>query len=58
MDGELLLHLDIKDAIGKRRDDGLVRHLGDLEANVAESLDVLLEGLPWLLLDTAQVIRG
>ena len=46
MDGELLLYLDVADAIGECRDDGLVRHLGDLEANVVEPLDVLLEGLP------------
>ena len=29
MDGELLLHLDVMDAIGECEDDGLVRHLGD-----------------------------
>ena len=51
MDGELLLHLDVTDAIRERGDDGLVRHLGDLEANIVEALDVLLEGLSWLLLD-------
>ena len=58
MGGELLLHLDVADAIGECGDDGLIRHLGDLEANVVEALDVLLEGLSWLLLDAAQVTRG
>ena len=53
MDGELFLHLDITDAVGKRGDDGLVRDLGDLEAGVVEALGVLLEGLSWLLLDAA-----
>ena len=52
MDGELLLHLDVADAV---RDDGLVRHLGDLEANVVEALDVFLQGFSRLLLDAAQV---
>ena len=42
VDGELLLHLDVTDAIRERGDDGLVRHLGDLEADVVEALDVLL----------------
>ena len=50
MDGEILLHLDITDAIGECGDDGLVRHLGDLEADVVEALDVLLGGLSRLLL--------
>jgi len=58
MCGELLLYLDIVDTINERRDDGFVRHLGDLEANVVEALDVLLQGLPWLLLDALQVARG
>ena len=53
MDCEFLLHFDITDAVKKCGDDGLVRHLGDLEANVVEALDVLLEGLSWLLLDAA-----
>ena len=52
---QLPLHLDVADTIGERRDDGLVRHLGDLEADVVEALDVLMEGLSWLLLDAAQV---
>ena len=42
MYSELLLHLDITDAIGECRDDGLVYYLGDLEANTVEMLDVLL----------------
>ena len=46
MYGELFLHLDIADAIGECRDDGFVRNLGDLEANVLEALDVLLHGSP------------
>ena len=40
MDGELFLHPDVADAIRKRLDDGLIRHLGDLEANVVEALDM------------------
>ena len=58
MDGDFLLLLDIVDAIGERRDDGFVRNLRDLEANAVEALDVLLQGLPWLLLDAPQVTRG
>ena len=58
MDGELLLHLDVTDAIGERGDDGLIRHLGDLGANIVEVLDVFLEGLPGLLLDAEHVTRG
>ena len=58
MDGELFLHIDIADAIGERGDDGLVRHLRDLEANVVEALDILMQGLSRLLLDAAQVARG
>ena len=46
MDSQLLLHLDVMDAVGERGDDGLVRHLGDLETNVVEALDVLLQGFP------------
>ena len=53
MDGELILLLGDTDAIGKRGDDGLVCDLGDLEVGVVEALDVLLEGLSWLLLDAA-----
>ena len=53
MDSELFLHLDVTDAVRERRDDGLVRDLGDLEAGVVEALDVLLEGLSWLLPDAA-----
>ena len=53
VDGELFLHLDIADAVGKRGDDGLVRDLGDLEVGVVEALDVLLEGLSRLLPDAA-----
>ena len=53
VDGKLFLHLDVTDAVGKRGDDCLVRDLGDLEAGVVEALDVLLEGLSWLLLDAA-----
>ena len=58
MYGKLLLHLDVADAVGERGDDGLVRDLGDLETSVVEALDVLLEGLSWLLPDAAQVTRG
>ena len=58
MDSELFLHLDVADAIGERGDDGLIRDLGDLETSVVEALDVLLEGLSWLLLDAAQVTFG
>ena len=58
MDGKFLLHLDVADAIRERGDDGLVRYLGDLEANVVEALDVLLQGFPWLLLDALQVTCG
>ena len=58
MDSKLFLHLDVTDAVGERGDDGLVRDLGDIEASVVEALDVLLEGLSWLLLDAAQVTRG
>ena len=58
MDSELFLHLDVADAIRERKDDGLIYHLGDLEANVVEALDELLDGLSWLLLDAAQVTRG
>ena len=58
VDSKILLHIDVTDAIGERGDDGLVRHLGDLETNVVEALDVLLEGLSWLLLDAAQVTRA
>ena len=53
VDRELLLHLDVADTIGERRDDGLVRHLRNLEACVVEELDVLMQGLPRLLLDAA-----
>ena len=53
VNGEVLLHLDVADAISERLDDVLVRHLGDLEANIVEALDVLLQGLPWLLLDAS-----
>ena len=53
VDSQLFLHLDVTDAIREHRDDGLVRDLGDLEAGVVEALDVLLEGLSWLLLDAA-----
>ena len=53
MDGELFLHLDVTDTVGKHGDEGFVRDLGDLEAGVVEALDVLLEGLSWLLLDAA-----
>ena len=58
MDSELFLHLDVTDTVGECEDDGLVRHLGDLEAGVVEALDVLLGGLSWLLLDATQVTRG
>ena len=58
MDGELLLHLDVADGIREHGDDGLVCHLGDLEADAVEALDVFLQGLPGLLLDAAQVTRG
>ena len=58
MDGELLLHLDIMDAIGERKDDGLVRQLGNLEADVVEVRDVFMQGLPRLLLDVEQVAHG
>ena len=53
MDNELFLHLDVTDAVRERGDDGFVRDLGNLEADVVEALDVLLEGLSWLLLDAA-----
>ena len=42
VDGELLLHLDVTDAIREHGDDGFVRHLGDLEAGAVEALDVFL----------------
>ena len=42
VDNELFLHLDVADAIREHGDDGLVRHLGDLEANVVKALDVLV----------------
>ena len=32
--------------------------LVDLEVNIVEALDVLLQGLPWLLLDAPQVTHG
>ena len=57
MDGELLLHLDIAETIRKRGNDGLICHLGDLDPCTIEVLDVLLQGLSWLLLDAAQVTR-
>ena len=56
MDGELLLHLDISDAIKEHRDDSLVRHLRGLEGNVGEALYVLVQGLTRLLLDAPQVV--
>ena len=58
MDCQLLLHLDVVDAIRERRDDGRLSHLGNLEASVVEALDVLLQGLPGLLLDAAHVAHG
>ena len=57
MDSELFLHLDVADAIREHRDDGLVGHLGDLDPCVVEALNVLLQGLSWLLLDEEQVAR-
>ena len=58
VDGEILLHLDIADAIDERGNDGFIRHLGNLEVNIVEALDVFLRGLSRLLLDAAQVTRG
>ena len=46
------------DTVGERGDDGLIRHLGNLEADIVEALDILMQGLSWLLLDAAQVARG
>ena len=46
MDRKLFFHLDVMDSIGEHRDDGLVRHLGNLETNIVEVLNVLLEGSP------------
>ena len=57
MDGELLLHLDVVDAIREHRDDGLAGLLGDLDPCTVEALNVLLQGLSWWLLDAAQVAR-
>ena len=45
MDGELVLHLDVLDAIIERRGDGLVRRLWDLEANIHEATYVLVQVL-------------
>ena len=53
MDCRLLLHLDVTDAIKEFRDDGLLSHIGNLEASAVEALDVLLQGLSRLLLDAA-----
>ena len=58
MHGELLLHLDVADAIREHGDDGLVGYLGDLDACTVEALDVVLRGLSLLLLDAAQVARN
>ena len=58
MHRQLLLHLDVAHTIGEGRDDGLLGHLGNLEARAVEALDVLLQGFPWLLLDSAHVAHG
>ena len=58
VDSKLFLHIDVTDTIRERRDDGLVRHLGNLEADAVEELDVLLQGFPRLLLDPPQVACG
>ena len=53
--GELLLHLDVSDALKERRSDGLVRHLWNLEENVGEALYIFVQGFTWLLLGAPQV---
>ena len=58
MHRQLLFHLDVAHAVGEGRDDGLLSHLGNLEACIVEALDVLLQGLPGLLLDAAHVAHG
>jgi hypothetical protein len=45
VDGELLLHSHIGDASGEGPNDLLVGNLGNLAANLAETLDVLAEGI-------------
>src|SRR3954468_731259 len=58
MHRQLLLYLDVAHAIGEGRNDGFLGHPGDLEARTVEALDVLLQGLPRLLLDAAHVAHG
>ena len=58
MNCKLLLHLDVTHAVREGRDDGLLRHPGDLKASVVGMLDELLQGLSWLLLDAAKSLMA
>ena len=58
VDAELLQHPMVGDTFFEGRDDHVVGDVRDLVADLAESLDVLAEGLARPLLDDAQIVVG
>jgi hypothetical protein len=56
--GQLLPHLDVKDARGERRDDLLIGDPGNLVPHLAEVLDVLTKRLALVLTHRLKIILG
>jgi hypothetical protein len=54
--GQLLPHLDVRDACGERGDDLLVGDPGDLVPHLAEALDILTKRLAFVLMHRLEII--
>jgi hypothetical protein len=56
--GQLLSHLDVRDARGERGDDILVGDPGDLVPHLAKAMDVLTKRLALVLMHRLEIILG
>jgi hypothetical protein len=56
--GQLLPHLDVRDARGEHGDDLLIGDLGNLVPHLAEALDVLTKRLALVLMHHLKIILG
>jgi hypothetical protein len=56
--GQLLSHLDVRNARGERGDDLLIGDLGNLVPHLAEALDVLTKRLALVLTHRLKVVLG
>jgi hypothetical protein len=56
--GQLLPHLDVRDARGERGDDLLIGDLGNLVPHLAEALDILTKRFALVLTHRLEIVLG